>query len=137
MERDKEKTDDYTNYYGSIGDIRMSRVDDSLADLIAAIQESSEYRRYHDADDKLHEYPELLTAVHEFRRKNYQIQNSRDVDIFSQTDSLYQEITSMRKNPVVEEYLNAELALCRVVQNVNWKLIEGLDFSVGFMNERE
>lgn len=115
----------------------MSRIEECLKNLIEAVQQSNEYKRYHDADNKLSEYPELEEAVHEFCRKNYEIQNSRDVDIFAQTDELYSEITRMRKNPVVEEYLTAELALCRVVQNVNWKLIEGLDFGVGFMNERE
>lgn len=115
----------------------MSRVEECLTDLVTAIQDSNEYRRYHDASNKLHEYPELEAAVHNFRRKNYQIQSSHDVDIFTQTDILYQEITKMRQHPVVEEYLTAELALCRVVQSVNWKLIEGLDFGVGFMDERE
>ena len=37
-----------------------------------------------------------------------------------------------QQNPLVAEYLAAENAFCRVVQKVNWTLIEELDFEVGF-----
>lgn len=114
----------------------MNQVEERLDELVKALQDSREYKRYHEAREKLGAYPELEQAVHEFRRKNYEIQNSHDLDIFAETDALERESSKIRKNPIVEEYLSSELALCRMVQNINWKLVEGLDFEVGFMNER-
>ena len=43
-----------------------------------------------------------------------------------------QEYREFRKNPLVKQYLEAENALCRVIQEVNWTLIEELDFDIGF-----
>lgn len=113
----------------------MSQIDERLTDLIGAIRESGEFRRYQEAKNKLHENPELEEVVHNFRKKNYQIQNSGNVNLFDEVDKLERENSSIRRNPVVEEYMNAEIAFCRVVQNINWTLIEGLDFEVGFVNE--
>ena len=113
----------------------MSQIDERLKDLIGAIRESNEFRRYQEAKNKLHENPELEEVVHNFRKKNYQIQNSGNVNLFDEVDKLERENSSIRRNPVVEEYMSAEIAFCRVVQNINWTLIEGLDFEVGFVNE--
>ena len=66
-------------------------------------------------------------------RKNYLLQNSDgNVDLYDATDKMEQEYREFRKNPLVAEYLAAENAFCRVVQKVNWTLIEELDFEVGF-----
>lgn len=47
----------------------MSRIEECLKNLIEAVQQSNEYKRYHDADNKLSEYPELEEAVHEFSQE--------------------------------------------------------------------
>lgn len=65
--------------------------------------------------------------------QNYLLQNSDgNVDLYDATDKMEQEYREFRKNPLVAEYLAAENAFCRVVQKVNWTLIEELDFEVGF-----
>lgn len=134
MEGDEAQTDDYPHYYGSIGEY-MDQISEKTADLIVAIRQSNEYKRYQEARQKLHEDPDLERAVHEFRKRNYQIQNSGNIDLFNEVDHLDWENSQMIKNPVVEEYMAAEIAYCRVVQEINWRLIEGMDFEVGFVNE--
>ena len=42
----------------------------------------------------------------------------------------------IRKNPVAEEFMTAELAFCRLLQKINFRLVGGLNFEVGFVNER-
>ncbi len=110
----------------------MTQIDTALQYLLQTIKESSEYQRYQKARAKLSEQPELERSVHEFRKKNYLIQNSGNINLFDEVDRLEQENTEMRREPIVEEYLTAELAFCRVVQNINWTLINELDFEVGF-----
>ena len=39
-------------------------------------------------------------------------------------------------NPVAEEFMTAELAFCRLLQKINFRLVGGLNFEVGFVNER-
>ena len=113
----------------------MSQIDEKLTDLIEAIRGSSEFYRYQEAKNRLHENPELEKTVHDFRKKNYHIQNSGNVNLFEEVDKLERENASIRSNSIVEEYMTAEIAFCRVIQNINWTLIDGLDFEVGFVNE--
>ncbi len=113
----------------------MSQIDTALNELVRAIKESPEYMRYQKAREELHKEPELERTVHEFRKKNYQIQNSGNVNLFDEVDALERENTDLRRKPVVEAYLSSELAFCRIVQRINWMLIEQLDFEVGFGNE--
>ena len=54
------------------------------------------------------------------------------MDLYEETDRMENEYRELRKNPMVSEYLAAENALCKIVQQINWTLIEGLEFEVGF-----
>ena len=113
----------------------MNEMNTALNELVQAIKDSQEYKRYQLVREELHKEPELERKVHEFRKKNFQIQNSGNVNLFDEVDRLEQENTELRRKPIVEEYLSAELAFCRIVQRVNWILIEQLDFDLGFGNE--
>ena len=52
----------------------MSVVEDKVTELVNAIQDTNEYKRYQEAKNKLHANPELEQIVFAFRQKNYQIQ---------------------------------------------------------------
>lgn len=114
----------------------MSVVEDKVTELVNAIQDTNEYKRYQEAKNKLHANPELEQIVFAFRQKNYQIQNSKNVDLFWDVDQLERENIDIRKNPVAEEFMTAELAFCRLLQKINFRLVGGLNFEVGFVNER-
>ena len=107
----------------------MSVVEDKVTELVNAIQDTNEYKRYQEAKNKLHANPELEQIVFAFRQENYQIQNSKNVDLFWEN-------IDIRKNPVAEEFMTAELAFCRLLQKINFRLVGGLNFEVGFVNER-
>ena len=111
----------------------MSQIDDALKQLMTAIRTSEEFIRYQTIKEKVHGFPELENQINEFRKKNYLLQNSQGtVDLYEETDRMEDEYREFRKNPMVAEFLNAENALCKVVQQINWTLIEGLEFEVGF-----
>lgn len=113
----------------------MDQIEIALDQLVLAIRESDEYKRYQAAREELHCYPELERSVHEFRKKNYQLQNSMNANLFDEVENLERENSQMRKNPIVEEYFVAELLFCRKIQHINWQLVDGLDFELGFVNE--
>lgn len=56
----------------------------------------------------------------------------RDVDLFTETDRLEREFAPLRAEPYVNEYLAAELAVCRMVQHINYRLMEEIEFDLGF-----
>lgn len=111
----------------------MGRMDEAMKELVEALKASREYCEYQDIKRRVHNLPELESRIHEFRHKNYLLQNSQgDIDLYDETDRMEQEYREFRKNPLVKQYLEAENALCRVIQEVNWTLIEELDFDIGF-----
>lgn len=114
-------------------EISVNEIEKALDGLMGALKESDEYIRFQAIQDRVHKLPELELQINRFRRKNYLLQNSQGaVDLYEETDRMEQEYREFRKNPVVEEYLSAENALCRIVQQINWTIIEGLEFEVKF-----
>lgn len=111
----------------------MSQIDEALKGLIQAIWEGEEYKRYQKIRAKVHERPELEQKIHEFRKKNYEVQNRADERaLYDQVDGLEREGIEFRKDPLVNEYLTAELGICRLFQRINWELVQNIDFDLGF-----
>lgn len=107
----------------------MNRLDESMDSLIAAFKESPEYIRYQELWERIKKDPEKQQAVNEFRKKSYLLQNSREqIDLFTEIDRLQQESAPLRAQPDVSEYLAAELALCRMVQHINYRLMQEIEF---------
>ncbi len=115
----------------------MEQIREALDALLTAITESDEYKNYQDVKARIHEKPELEKRVNEFRKRNYHLQNQKNVDLFDEMDKLEREKSRIYENPLAAEYLTAELAFCRVIQKINWEFVEKLDFEVGFENEGE
>ena len=114
----------------------MNQVDECLDKLIAAVLASEEYRQYQKIREKIKREPEKEKAINNFRRRNYLLQRSKDnIDLFEEIDKLEQEFFKFRQEPLVEEYLSAELAVCRLIQKINRQLMEQLDFDTEFFNQ--
>lgn len=114
----------------------MNQVQEVTRTLISTVEQSDEYIRYQRAKVEIMQYPLLKEKADEFRKRNYELQNSR-TDIFEEADKLQQEFEEVIKTPVVREYLTAENAFCRVIQQINWQLIEELDFEADFERKRK
>ena len=96
---------------------------------VKAIKESDIYKRYSYQLEKIKKYPELFDKVNEFRQRNYEMQNTSQVDeLFDLMDSFEKEYEKFRENPLVDDFLQAELAFCRLMQEVNMFVTQELDF---------
>ncbi|MCR4691351.1 MAG: YlbF family regulator [Lachnospiraceae bacterium] len=105
----------------------MSDYRDSLDNFIKQIQQSSVYTEYITQRDRLRQYPELKQQVDEYRRKNYLLQTESDPDnMFDEIDHFQREYESFRENPVVHDFLAAELALCRMMQTINYEIVKAV-----------
>lgn len=101
----------------------------SIEELKRSLLESEAFLRYQKIREEVHHYPEKEHRLHEFRRKNYFLQNSKEqIDLFTEADRLEQEYADVYKDPLLEEFLAAEVAVCRIIQQVNQELIGCLDF---------
>lgn len=103
---------------------------DKVADkYIEAILETAAYREYALQRDKLLKQPELYERVKEYRTKNYLIQTRKEGDdLLNAMDDLQREFENIREIPLVEDFLAAELAFCRMMQELNNKIADALEF---------
>lgn len=109
-----------------------NQLEEIIKNLVIRVKESQEYKEYRRLQDLLHQDPDKERAVNEFRRQNFELQKRKDVDLFTEVDRLEREFAPLRAEPYVNQYLDAELALCRIVQHINYSLMTEMDFDLGF-----
>ncbi|MBO5208112.1 MAG: YlbF family regulator [Lachnospiraceae bacterium] len=101
----------------------------AVDNLVEEIKKSDIYVEYDFQRDKLKKQPELFDRVQEYRRRNYELQNnSQGEDLFEKMDAFEKEYEEFLEIPLVDDFLNAELAFCRMMQEVNMRITTELDF---------
>lgn len=105
----------------------MDRINSSLQQLITAILESDIYKEYDRQRVRVNSMPELKAQINEFRSRNLELQTSPN-PTFEQIDSFERHYAEFRENPVVDEFLAAELAFCRLIQDINLRLTDAMHF---------
>ena len=135
METYQEKSYDPAYYHGGVGYARNTERTGSVYSddqkLLEAIKESPEYLEFQKQSDILKKKPELKARVDTFRADNYKVQNECDSDnLFEVVEQMGKESAELRRHPEVNAYLDAELALCKMMQRICIKLGEGIDIDV-------
>ena len=101
----------------------------ALNGLIAKIKESATYKEYQQQLARIKEHPECYQKANEFRQKNYELQNAEQTDdLFEKVEAFDKEYEAFRENPIVDDFLKAELAFCRMIQEITPKIMEKVDF---------
>lgn len=101
----------------------------ALKKFVKSIKETDTYKKYVFQLEKLKRYPEYYEKVNEFRQRNFEIQNATQVDdMFDKLDAFEKEYEKFRENPLVDDFLRAELALCRMMQEISVYMTGELDF---------
>ena len=110
-----------------------SDIQTALEQLATAMKNSEEYVRFKRAEAKVAEFSGLQQCIDEFRKNWYALQSSGASDLFEQIDQVEENNMDFRENPYVQEFLASELALCRMFQQVNWTIMQNLDFDTDFL----
>ena len=115
----------------------MDRIKESTEALIDAILKSDEYLRFCEVRDKVKENPKLRTQINEFRIHVFEVQNSREpLDMYGEQERLCRDAEEFRKNPLVNELLEAELRVCRIMQKVTESIAAKVDLDLSEITER-
>ena len=105
------------------------QIEEATKKFAAYIQQSDTYKEYLYQRERLKKQPELYEKVNEYRQRNFDIQNETDSeDLFDRMDEFEQEYAKFRENPMVADFLAAELAFCRLMQEINVLLTAEIDF---------
>lgn len=100
--------------------------------LVEVIKDSSTYRRYTACENKLKEQPGLRKRIDEFRLAAYQFNNYEKggTDLFDKLDQFEKEYGEFRRNPAINEFLEAELDVCRMLQKIYSRIEEGASIQI-------
>lgn len=86
--------------------------------------------------EQVKQYPGLKQRIDDYRKKNYRLQNEMDSDaLFDEIDRFEREYEDFRKNPVVSDFLAAELAFCRMCQEITEKISIALAEDFDYLDE--
>lgn len=110
----------------------MNTIEKNIQDLLAAIKESRTYQEYRKQEESLLANPELWKRVDAFRANNFRLQNdtSSEEDLFKRAEKLALESAELRKIPEVNAYLDAELAMSKMLQKICKTIIGGVEIRV-------
>lgn len=108
----------------SDGDIMIA-----TKEFAETIRKSDTYQKYFFQREKIKRQPELYDKVNEFRQRNFDLQNEVDSEeLFDRLEAFEKEYEKFRENPLVDDFLRAELAFVRLMQDVNELLTNEIDF---------
>lgn len=98
-----------------------------------AIKATKVYRCYREQLAKIKEMPDKYRQVNEIRRENYELQKNESGDgLYERIEAFADKMEQLREDPVVDEFLKAELALCRLMQEIMIRLTEAIEFDREF-----
>lgn len=104
-------------------------ITDITREFIGKVKASSTYCEYAERLQSIKEENELYVKVNEYRHKNYLLQTEEPADgLLEKIDRLEQEYEDIVERPVVNDFLKAELAFCRMMQEINRMIALEVDF---------
>lgn len=108
-----------------------SEVKEAIRQFADKIMESDTYKEYLYQREKIKKQPELYDKVNEFRQRNFELQNgTNEEELFDRMEDFEKEYEKFRENPLVDDFLRAELSFCRMMQEVDLLLAEAIDFEL-------
>lgn len=136
MEEDEENTNGSSNNYGGFlmndycNVIQTSPACLKAEELAETVRNSNEFKNYEKQIELLKSYPDKYDFVNRIRRKRFELQNGQTGDPSGMNDS----DMTMNNDPVIKDFLSAELELGRLVQNINEIITESIDIDTSFLD---
>lgn len=106
---------------------------DKAAELREVILGSDEYTRFQFWKERLMNDEELYKKVNEFREKNFELQITGDSANANIVEHLAQQYVNILEKPIVNEFMQAELILCRKLQQMYHLITDDIDLDVRFL----
>lgn len=102
-------------------------VNEAVKQLVEAIRNTDAYLEYQRQLACVKEQPELKRQIDDFRTRNFELQTSKDTN-FDKIDQFTRENEAFRENPLVSDFLAAELAFCRMMQEIGLYVTDQMRF---------
>lgn len=99
--------------------------------FVEKILETDVYKAYVAARDEIKKNEPLYQQVNDFRRENFDIQNNTaEEHMMDAVEAFEAKYEDFRANPLVDHFLSAELAFCRMMQEITLQITDEVDFEL-------
>jgi len=105
-------------------------IQQALEQFLEAFKSSDAFKEYQLQRERVKRYPGLAERINEFRKKRFEFQNYDGDDLFEKIDEFEKEFKDFEEEPVVREYLAAELEICRKIQEINVAITDVVDIDM-------
>lgn len=102
-------------------------VNQAVEQMVQAIRNTDAYMEYRRQLGRIKEQPELKKQIDDFRTRNFELQTSKDTN-FDKIDQFTRENEAFRENPLVSDFLAAELDFCRMMQEIGLYVTDQMKF---------
>lgn len=117
-----------------LNQLKLEETNRLANELSEAIVQSGEYVTYRQRLEELQKQPELYDQVNNLRRNNFQRQNGGGGRMtYEEYSAFMAESRRLRSNPLVNEFLDAEVGLGRLLQSINRIMMSKIDFDIDFI----
>jgi cell fate (sporulation/competence/biofilm development) regulator YlbF (YheA/YmcA/DUF963 family) len=107
----------------------MTEIDNELFILIEAVKGSHTFKEYDRCRKVLKSDPELKARVDKYREENYRLQIMEDDGTLQdKIETFARDNMELSEQPRVRAFLDAELALCRMLQEITDRVVRAIDF---------
>ncbi len=113
----------------------MKNIDQIKKELGEAILNSDEYKEYQELQREIDKNPDLKRVINEYRKRQFELQYNENIeDKFAATQNLSREYEEFNNQVLVRKYLDAEICLCRQIQDICMFVVGIVDFNMDFLN---
>lgn len=106
-----------------------NRVDEYVDEFVEKLKTTDEFISYHNQLGIIKHFPDLMEQINKYREENFMIQNDYDGDeLFDKMEEFNERNEKFLENPTVSDFLHAEAGICRLLQEVNIRIMEGIEF---------
>ena len=102
-------------------------VNQAVEEMVQAIRNTDVYLEYRRQLERVKEQPELKRQIDDFRARNFELQTNKDTN-FDKIDQFTRENEPFRENPLVSDFLAAELDFCRMMQEIGLYVTDQMHF---------
>ncbi len=106
----------------------MEHIQKCTENLLQALKKSREYRQFCELRDMVRKEPQLRQEINRFRKKVFEAQNAgAETDVYAEQERLCRDYEQFRRNSLVDDFLQAELRICRMIQKIVGEIAECVD----------
>ena len=103
--------------------------------LVSSVKNCMEYRQFERAKRELDAEPQKRKTADLFRKKNFLLQNAAELNSPQSQEDMARERELLRRDPLIDDYLRSELALCRLLRQLTLQLMDAVDLDLDAMED--